>query len=72
MPYLNLLLTALKLLSAFAAWLHDRGLIAEGEARAVAAGESATLAELRRVADVRAAADADHAAGKLDTTFERD
>lgn len=70
--YLGLIQAALKLVSALASFFHDKGLIAAGAAQAVAAGTTAILDDLRKVAEVRAEAEADHAAGKIDDPFERD
>lgn len=72
MTYLGLITGLLKVVAALASFFHDQGLIKAGEAKAVAAGLTATLDDLRKVAEIRTQAEADHAAGKIDDPFERD
>lgn len=72
MNWLGLITGLLKAVAALAAFFHDQGLIQAGEAKAVAAGTTAILDDLRKVAEIRTEAEADHAAGKIDDPFERD
>ena len=70
--WIGLIRAVLTLLGSFTQFLHDRQLLSAGEAQAVAAGVALTNAELAKVDAAVAAATADHTAGGIDTTFERD
>ena len=69
--WIGVVMGVMNLVRELAGFLHDKGLIEAGEAKAIKAGLEATQEELRKVQAIRAEAEADHAAGKLDTEFER-